>query len=122
MTLEFEIEGLPKMTNTSRVHWTKIRKERRLWKDKVENAVRLERERTAIEFKTLSKAKVTIVRFSSVAPDYDGLVSAGKAILDGLVEAKVIIDDNVSVIGRPDYLWQKAKPKEGKIRVKVEAA
>jgi hypothetical protein len=37
--LEFEIEGLPKMTNTMRVHWRVIQKERKLWKERVRLAV-----------------------------------------------------------------------------------
>lgn len=122
MTLEFEIAGLPAMTNTLRKHWAVIQKERAKWKRLVCHAVLNERKDSAINFKTLTKAKVTITRFSARAPDYDGLVSAGKAILDGLVEAKVIVDDNVSVIGAPIYLWAKAKPKQGRIRVRVEAA
>jgi Holliday junction resolvase RusA-like endonuclease len=117
----FEINGLPKMTNTLRKHWAVILKERKRWKGLVQNAVRLELGNTAINFKPLERAQVTITRFSSTAPDYDGLVSAGKAILDGLVEAGVLVDDNVSVIGAPKYLWEKAAPKMGKVKVKVEA-
>lgn len=124
MTLEFEIPGLPKMTNTLRKHWAVIQKERAQWKKFVCAAVLIEQKRAARDFKfeTLVKARVTITRFSTRPPDFDGLVSAGKAILDGLVEAKVLIDDNVSVIGAPIYLWEKASPKKGKIKVKVEAA
>lgn len=124
MTLEFEIQGLPAMTNTLRKHWAVILKERAKWKRLVCAAVLMEQKRAARDFKfeTLVKARVTITRFSTRPPDFDGLVSGGKAILDGLVEAKVLIDDNVSVIGAPIYLWAKAKPKQGRIRVRVEAA
>jgi Holliday junction resolvase RusA-like endonuclease len=120
--LEFEIEGLPKMTNTLRKHWAVIQKERAKWKRLVAQACLNEKDCAARIRKPLTQAQVTITRFSSTAPDYDGLVSAGKAILDGLVEAGVIVDDNVSVIGQPKYLWEKAKPKMGKVRVRVESA
>lgn len=117
----FEVPGLPKMTNTLRVHWAVVNKERNHWKKLVANAALIEQKRAARQFKTLLKARVTITRFSSKAPDYDGMVSGGKAILDGLVLAKVIIDDNVSVIGQPTYLWEKCEPRMGKIKVKVES-
>ena len=35
-------------------------------------------------------------------------------------KAGVIEDDNMAVIGFPDYHWEKAKPKHGKVRVRVE--
>lgn len=122
MILEFEIPGLPKMTNGLRVHWRAIQKERATWKARVAVAVAFEQKRAARPFETLTRAQVTITRFSSMPPDYDGLVSAGKAILDGLVEAQVIIDDNVTVIGQPIYLWEKALPRKGKIKVRIESA
>jgi len=109
------------MTNTSRVHWRKLYKERAKWKGLVGNAVLLADERRAAERKPLTRARVTITRCSSTEPDYDGLVSGGKALLDGLVEAGVIVDDKVSVIGQPVYLWEKAKPGKGKVKVRVES-
>lgn len=124
--LEFEIEGLPAMMNKSRRHWRFIQKERKKWKELVLIAVRncqLNAElRGAREFKPLTRAKVSITRFSSREPDFDGLVSGGKALLDGLVEAQVIIDDSRKVIGQPQYFWEPAGPKQGKVKVKVEAA
>lgn len=121
MTISFEIQGLPKMTNTLRKHWRVILRERNKWKDMVKNAVLLEQKRGARIDSPLTKAKVTITRFSARAPDYDGMVSAGKALLDGLVEAGVLADDNFEVIGAPQYLWEYARPKQGKIKVKVES-
>lgn len=121
MILEFEIPGLPKMTNGLRVHWRAIQKERKTWKERVAIAVAFEQKRAARPFITLSHAKVTLTRFSARPPDYDGLVSSFKAILDGLVEAQVIIDDNVTVIGQPIYLWAKAPPSKGKIKVRIES-
>lgn len=68
----------------------------------------------------LEKAKLTLERHSSVEPDFDGLVSSFKFIIDGLVDCGVLIGDKTSVIGRPDYQWVKASPKKGKIVVIVE--
>lgn len=116
MTLEFEIQGLPKMTNASRVHWTKKMKEAKKWKALVYEQVSLAR------WTPINKANLTLIRFSSVEPDFDGLVSSFKHVIDGLVEAGVLENDKVSNIGQPKYAWQKCAPKMGKIRVKVEAA
>lgn len=129
MILEFEIAGLPKMTNTSRVHWTKKMKEASKWKRLVRMEV-IKRQAIIILMSTfhgplslapLSKAKLTLTRHSSVEPDFDGLVSSFKHVVDGLVEARVIENDKVSNIGQPTYLWQKCAPRQGKISVKVES-
>lgn len=120
--LEFEILGLPKILANARMHWSVKAKENEKWKRLVCKAVLNEQERAARQFKKLTRAKVTITRFSSTEPDFDNLVSAGKSLLDGLKEAGVILDDKVSVIGQPVFLWEKCKPKEGKIKIKVEAA
>jgi hypothetical protein len=63
---------------------------------------------------------LTLTRGSSVQPDYDGLVSGFKHVIDGLVLAKVLINDDQETIGIPEYKWVKADPKEGFIRVTVE--
>jgi Holliday junction resolvase RusA-like endonuclease len=119
--LEFEIEGLPKMTNTMRVHWRVIQKERKLWKERVRLAVLNNQLNGARQFKPLTRAEVSITRFSSRQPDFDGMVSAGKSLLDGLVEAQVLIDDSQQVIGQPKYYWEQSRPGKGKVRVRVEA-
>jgi Holliday junction resolvase RusA-like endonuclease len=75
----------------------------------------------ARQFKPLTRAEVSITRFSSRQPDFDGMVSAGKSLLDGLVEAQVLIDDSQQVIGQPKYYWEQSRPGKGKVRVRVEA-
>lgn len=121
MTLEFEIMGLPRMTNGLRVHWRVIQRERSKWKALVLDAVRLTQKRGAQLDSPLTLAQVTITRYSARQPDYDNLVSSGKAILDGLVEAQVILDDKQSVIGQPKFEWLYAGPRKGKIKVRVES-
>ena len=68
----------------------------------------------------LKKAKCTLYRFSAKEPDFDGLVHGMKPVLDGLVESEVLVDDCMSVIGAPTYIWAKCKPNAGKIRIQVE--
>lgn len=70
----------------------------------------------------LQHAKLTLLRASSVEPDYDGLVSGFKHVIDCLVEAGILINDKRENIGVPDYLWEKAPMGKGFIRVTVEEA
>jgi Holliday junction resolvase RusA-like endonuclease len=115
-TLEFELQGLPRMnTGFGRSNRFAQSRETQKWKSKVHLACmgRLPPE-------PLSKAKLTLTRFSSVRPDYDNRVISLKPVIDGLVQALVLHDDNEDVIGVPEYLWEKCSPKEGRIRVRVE--
>ncbi|HRH25102.1 MAG TPA: hypothetical protein PLQ20_02065 [Candidatus Paceibacterota bacterium] len=68
----------------------------------------------------LKTAKLTLTRCSSIECDFDGLVGSFKHITDALVEAGVIENDKPSNIGQSVFLWEKAKPKQGKVRIKIE--
>jgi len=109
------IQGLPKMTNTiGRKHWSYKAKEARTWKDLVGLALG-----TNIPKRPLNKAVVMCRRHSSKCPDYDGLVSSFKHVIDGLVEHGVLQDDSMQHIGMPLFRWCKVSPKEGMIVVRV---
>ena len=115
--IEFELEGLPKTTNAnSNSSWQARYAEAKKWKRAVALAV------YALKVPSMPwpRAKVTIVRCSSRRSDFDGLVSAGKHLVDGLIEAKVIVDDSQDHIGQPVYLWEQAPRKGGKVRIIVE--
>lgn len=128
MILELELQGLPKIfSNGSHGHWRGRHSEAKKWKRLVYSAA----EMFVITDKNakgesvrlpMSKANLTLTRCSSVEPDFDGLVISFKNVIDGLVEAGVIAGDKVSNIGQPKYEWIKAKPKMGKIKVRVESA
>jgi len=96
------------------MNWKKLRREAAIFKSQIGLVTSGKRPP-----KPLMKAKVTLTRFSSIRPDHDGLVSSFKHILDGLVEAGILHDDNYDTIGVPTYLWDKAPPGKGKIRVEV---
>lgn len=98
------------------MHYMAVFQERKKWK----NAVYYEFYKHRPD-KPLERARVTLTRCSSRQGDFDNLVSGFKAILDGLVMGKIILDDKVDVIGSPIFLWEKAKNKEGKIRIRVES-
>ena len=114
--LAFEIAGLPKMTNSfKRAHWIHTHKERTKWKKLVAHAV-------ALQFKPaqpLTSAALCLTRVSSAEPDFDGLVSGFKAVVDGLVECGVIATDKQSCIGQPAYKWERGQKGKGKIKVEV---
>ncbi len=112
----FTLDGLPSMSNQNlRGHWRVKHANALKWKLRVALAMH--------GFKPaqpLDRATVTIIRHSSVAPDFDGLVSAGKHLIDGLVECGVLSGDSMAHIGQPAYLWCKAAPRKGHVVVKVE--
>lgn len=115
-SVEFEIAGLPKNNaNGSHGHWSQVQKEAKKWHTLVDYYVGLKKPETP-----LKKAKLTLIRRVSKCPDPDGLVISFKYVVDGLVRCGVLEDDNMGVIGMPDYRWEKAKPKHGSIFVKVE--
>lgn len=118
--LEFELQGLPRMTNASgrSKHWALLAKEADKWKKAVVCECIFKRQ---LHSPALYKAKLTLTRYSSVSPDPDGLVSSFKHVIDGLVLGGVIVNDRFENISMPDYRWVKCKPKEGKIHVVVES-
>lgn len=115
--LEFEIEGLPKMSNTLLgASWQVRAGHAKLWKSRVANAV--------LPFKPpepLAHAALELTRFSASEPDFDGLCSGFKSVVDGLVEAGVLQSDKPSCIGTPVFLWARCPRGKGHIRVRVEA-
>lgn len=111
---EFEIPGLPKTTNSGgRDHWKAKAREAKKWKSMVAIVV-------SKPPSPLTKARLTLTRCSSGECDFDGLVSSFKHVIDGLVDAGVIVNDKFSAIGQPTYQMEKASPGKGKIKVKVE--
>lgn len=113
--LKFEIEGLPQLINQlAWEHWTKKKKHNDKWKHLVGLAVSGREPK-----EPLIKAKLILTRCSSKRPDFDGLVSSWKSLIDGLVLSKVIIDDNQDVIGQSEFNWERVGPREGKVRMEV---
>jgi hypothetical protein len=112
--LEFEIASLPKMANGGHGNWRADHGRKMHWRKWVGTALM-----GKLPKKPLAFARVTLTRCSSVEPDFDGLAHGFKPIVDALVHFGVIVDDRGSVLERR-YLWEKAKPKQGGIRVVLE--
>ena len=116
-TIEFQLPGLPRMTNSiQRRHWAVQKKHTDFWKSAVRRALAILNKPP----QPLTSAALTLTRYSSRAPDPDGLVSSFKAIKDSLVEEGVLAGDSLEIIGMPDYRWQKCAPGKGKVHVRVE--
>lgn len=113
---EFEIPGLPMTINAiGRKHWSYKAKEAKRWKNLVlEQCVFMR-----IYGINLGSAVLIFTRHSSQETDFDNLASSFKHVLDGLVHAKVIVDDKPSVIGSPTFIWKKAPKGDGKITVEI---
>jgi hypothetical protein len=115
--LEFEINDLPKTINSiGRMHWSVKAKEAKKWNILVATKIL-----SKGSVQQLSKAKISLFRYSSHCPDADGLVSSFKHVIDGIVRSGLLPDDSYRTIGMPCYRWIKAKRKEGKIKVKIES-
>lgn len=119
--LTIELPGLPPLLLNSRMHWRKLHQQRSEWKFWVRIAVKGHDRRAGKITAPLDRARLVCTRYSATECDYDNLASSFKWILDGLKESGVIVDDKRSVIGVPDYRWEKARPKQGKIRVEIYA-
>lgn len=115
--LEFTIDELPATTNSmGRAHWAIKAKQARVWKVRVGWACK----KHGLPKAPLKTAHLTLIRYSSICPDADGLVSSFKHVIDGLVDIGVLENDKMANIGMPDYQWEKAPQKKGYIRVIVE--
>lgn len=116
--LLLEFSQLPKITtNGAQGSWKAKAGNARKWK----RIIMILCARGKVPKAPLTFAKLTLTRHSSICPDADGLVASFKPVIDGLVKAGVLIDDNMDVIGMPSYLWKKAPPRAGFITIKVEA-
>lgn len=115
---EITIPGLPKMANPSgakSTHWRYAHQESQKWKSLVAVATAGKRPK-----EPLKRFRLSMTRYSSVEPDYDGLVRGFKHVVDGLKACGIIEDDKLSnSCGAWQCYWTKCKPKEGKIHIFV---
>lgn len=116
MVLKIEINGLPKiLSNGSQKNFWARENHKKHWKRLTMLAV------TAAGWGSrpaLTKAHAVFTRHSSREADFDNAVHSFKPVVDGLVQAGVLIDDKPSVLTR-EYRWEKASPKKGKITIEI---
>lgn len=113
--LEFKITALPLPYNRiAHMHWAQKKKHNDHWYALIKAAIR-----GRLPTKPLPKASLYFKRVSSREPDFDGLVSSFKGVVDGLVLAGVLENDRLSNTGVPTYVWEKGTKNSGYIHVKV---
>jgi len=107
MIMRLELPGLTPCNSARHRHWSLEYRERKRWKA----AVRWEvlaclGDRSA---PCLARARVKITRRSTAAksPDRDNLTHGAKWILDGLVEARVLLDDSPDVLVGLECDWER---------------
>ena len=124
MKVTFTFNRLPKTTNAKgkSQHWAARKREADYWKKLVwyDSRFLFTGSKTGLPAFPMSRAKLTLIRYSSVSPDFDGLVSSFKHVIDALIAAGILENDKFENIGAPTYEWRKAPPKKGHITVTVE--
>jgi hypothetical protein len=114
LPLVIELDGLPELqSHRCRTHWARRHRHDRQWKRDVAWIARSWRLPEPFEF-----AHVTCTRFSERAPDADNLVASFKPLIDGLVAARVLVDDDLQHVG-VTYGWERAARGEGRVRIEV---
>ena len=115
-SLEFTISGLPRIfTNGSHGHWTIKHKARLTWAKLVAQAIGAKKPSAPLKI-----AHAEFVRVSSKEPDFDNLVSSFKGVRDSLIKCGIIENDRSSNLPNPKYLWEKAAPKRGFIKISIK--
>ena len=115
--LKFELEGLPGLPNKMRMrHWRIQSKHNREWRNRTAFSIPFHQRPK----EPLQVAVVKLTRYSTKAPDSDGLVASFKPILDGFQDAQVLADDSYAVVGMPHYEWKRALKNRGRVEIEVE--
>lgn len=92
--LKIELNELPQSLNVKlRKHWTKQRRESKLWDTLIYQKVFRQLPPTP-----LKRAKLRIVKHFWRTMDFDGFVGSLKPVVDALVTAGVIEDDSWKVL------------------------
>ena len=68
------------------------------------------------------KVNVSLTRYSSRVPDPDGVAGSAKIILDAIVDAGIIEDDNMNIVENFSVNWQKCKQNEQRTEITIEDA
>lgn len=109
-----KISSVPSLGNRHQ-HWTKTANERKLWHALVLGAFCNYRPPYPLKL-----ASVEVVRFSSRRPDFDNLVYSFKPVFDGLIHARIIVDDDMLTIVDRKYRWEKCPEKDAHIVISVK--
>lgn len=118
--IRFTIDGLTRRTNNQQSNWRARHAESRKWKRRVAEAIIISK--VGWPTRPLEFVKLKLTRGSSRAPDFDGLVSSFKHVIDGLIECEVLANDRMDNFdgGKPEYCWIQTDRNKGFIQVELE--
>lgn len=109
--MKFVIEGkVPLLNQMLRQHWSKRTELKKQYRLEI-----LSQKPEKIE----GKVSVHLTRFSSRVPDPDGVAGSAKMILDAIVDAGIIEDDNMGIIKDFTVSWEKCKRKERRTEIEI---
>lgn len=109
-----EIEGAPPLLLNSRMHWRVAQKHKKDWYERVAIAVRGQ-----VPEEPWVQARGIFTRYCGYKrPDKVNLASGFKWIEDALIREGIIVDDSPEHFDS-SYRWEKASPREKRIRIEV---
>jgi len=112
--LHLKIPYLPPLnTAHTRRHWAVAHKERH----RIDDLVLAALPRGARSMR-LQRARIRLVRHSSVEPDFENMALGFKGLIDSLVSLGVLVDDGPRVLER-EYAWEYAPRGKGQVSVSV---
>lgn len=96
MKIEITFAGLPKSPNRRMsMHWRAKGREVKAWRTKAAWVARAHPDRPEEPWRLV---ELTLIRGASRMCDIDNHISSFKALIDGLVDAGIILDDNPNVV------------------------
>lgn len=122
-SLEVSIPGLPQSVNdTRRRHWATVAGEARQWRRTASmlavDAINRSPDRSLRRDPIYPADVEYLFLLTRAAGDLDNLVSSCKPILDGIVDAKVLVDDSVDAVRSLHVRWRRSSEAGVIIRIK----
>lgn len=97
----------------ARLHWSSRAKLNKIWRARTYVCVGKDRPESPLE-----KCHAVITRYGVGMVDFDNMVTSNKPIVDGLVDAGVMVDDSAEYFSA-EYLFCKCKRGAERIEIKV---
>lgn len=118
---EIRIEGLPKLPNELKgMHWAARSNHTKQWRCTTVALAIAKRNSLNFFFKPFQACRITFVRASASPADLDGIVASMKPLLDGIVDAGIILGDGPGCVMDIKAEWHDAPKKKGYVKIIVE--
>lgn len=115
--IEIKLEGLPMLPNKLRtMHWARRARECATWR---RAAAYMAKKTLPESFKPYEQCVIFLIRASTSECDMDNGIASFKPLIDGLVDAGVMVDDGPTVVTQIKFGWEPAKRGSGHVRIEV---